>query len=142
MTNLDSSKLFLEVIPRTMRNVRAEIRKFAADEFTTPQYRLLAKVHRQPASNQELADWLGVSAPTISKMIDKLVERGLVNRESLQFGSDRRQIRITATPEGSERVARVSRAVQRSFAKRLAALPEPRRRELIRGLNVLQGLFL
>ncbi len=142
MTNLDSSKLFLEVIPRTMRNVRSEIRKIAGNELTTPQYRVLAKIARTPSSNQELADWLGVSAPTISKMIDKLVQRQLVSREGVDHGADRRQIRIRVTPKGQEKLLRVQRAVQKSFAERLSALPEPRRRELVSGLKVLKELFL
>src|SRR6185437_3857946 len=88
MTDLDHSKLFLEIIPRTMRMVRTEIRKIAGDEFTTPQYRLLSKITRNVCSNQELADWMGVAAPTMSKMVDKLVERGLVRRSAERDVSD------------------------------------------------------
>lgn len=142
MSDLDSTKLFLEVIPRAMRNVRIEIRKVTGNEFTTPQYRLLAKISREPSSNQELADWLGVTAPTLSKMIDKLVERGLVKRSAVASGSDRRQICIRVTAKGNEQVTRVRGAVQRAFAKRLAELPETRKRELVTGLNVLKGLFV
>lgn len=142
MTDLDNTKLFLEVIPRAMRNVRTEIRKVTGNEFTTPQYRLLAKISREPSSNQELADWLGVSAPTLTKMVDKLVERGLVSRSAVASGADRRQICIRVTAKGNEQVTRVRGAVQRSFAKRLASLPEAQKRELVSGLKVLKELFV
>ena len=138
MSDLENTKLFLEVIPRAMRNVRTEIRKVTGNEFTTP----LAKMSREPSSNQELADWLGVSAPTLTKMIDKLVERGLVSRGAVATGADRRQICIRVTAKGNEQVTKVRSAVQRSFAKRLASLPAARKRELVSGLNVLKGLFI
>jgi len=142
MTDLDHSKLFLEIIPRTMRMVRTEIRKIAGDEFTTPQYRLLSKITRNVCSNQELADWMGVAAPTMSKMVDKLVERGLVRRSAERDVSDseidRRKIAIYPTPRGLARTNEVRGAVQQIFARRIAKLPTSRKRELLAGLNVLK----
>jgi DNA-binding MarR family transcriptional regulator len=139
MNDIETAKLLLEVIPRTMRIVRTEIRQIAGGEFTTPQYRLLAKLSREPSTNQELALWMGVSAPSISKMIDKLASRGLVARGA---GSDRRQISIRATPKGAAQVEEVRGIVQKVFAARLAALPAGKKQELMSGLKVLKEIFL
>ena len=151
MTDLNHSKLFLEIIPRTMRMVRMEIRRIAGDEFTTPQYRLLAKISKNSWSNQELAEWMGVSPPTMSKMVDKLVERGLVSRNGTRKSlsrqatgdaePDRRKIAIHATARGIERTSQVRAAVQRIFARRIARLPAGRKRDLLAGLTVLKELF-
>ncbi len=136
MKNEERSKLLLEVIPRTMRMVRTEMRRLAGDEFTVPQYRVLSKLTRGPCSNGELADWMGVSAPTMSKMIDKLVKRGYVARK--MEGSDRRQVVLTCTKKGTDRAQKIRGTVQNTFSERIALLSEDQRRELTAGLLVLK----
>lgn len=141
MSDLETSSLFLEVIPRTMRSIREEIRNIAGSEFTTPQYRLLARIARQPSSNTELAEWMGVSAPTMTNLVDKLVVRGLVTRGSDPKNRDRRQIQIRATQKGTDTSARIRGAVQQVFARRLAELPSARKKDLVAGLKILRELF-
>jgi DNA-binding MarR family transcriptional regulator len=141
MTDLEHAKLFLETIPRTMRSVRSEIRKAAGNEFTTPQFRLLAKISRDSSTNQELAEWMGVSAPTMSKMVDKLVERGLVSRQTEPDSTDRRRIFIRATSRGAQRSNEIRGIVQQGFSQRINGLSAAKKRELLAGLKVLKELF-
>jgi len=135
----DCSKLLLEVVPRTMRLIRAEMRSFAAGDFTIPQFRVLGRLARQPSSNNDLAEWMGVRAPTMTKMIDKLVTRGFVQRKVV--GTDRRQVLLSCTKKGLSRTRAIRNSVQSKLAVNIRSLTEKERAELTAGLLVLEELF-
>jgi DNA-binding MarR family transcriptional regulator len=56
----------------------------------------------------DLSRYLGVTPPTVTVVVDRLVERGLVERQL--DAQDRRQHRCELTPEGQEMLARVREA--------------------------------
>src|ERR1051326_8743682 len=65
------------------RVVRAEVRKHRPQDLSLPQIRALAFVSANPdASASQLADYLGLTRPTTSKLLEQLVRRGLVARTS------------------------------------------------------------
>jgi DNA-binding MarR family transcriptional regulator len=141
MTEPDASTLFLEVIPRCMRLIRGEMRQIAGAELTIPQYRLLARIAREPAGNQALAEWMGVRPATMCRMVDSLVRRKLVRRERPPRSNDRRKVLIRLTAAGRARSGRIRRLTQRVFAARMAVLPPSARDSLMAGLRVLKTRF-
>ena len=95
------SKSILETTPRIMRFIREEMRKQAKGKLTIPQFRVLLKLAREPSLSQsEVADWMGIAAPTLTKMIDTLVKRKLVKR--IKDAKDLRCTRLSATPAGEK----------------------------------------
>ena len=58
-----------------------------------------------PMTNSEVADHLRIRSSTVSKMTDKLVAKGLVERTPLE--SDHRKIALALTPAGAEMQALV-----------------------------------
>jgi len=58
-----------------------------------------------PMTNSEVADRLHIRSSTVSKMTDKLVAKGLVERTPLE--SDHRMIALALTPAGAEMQAMV-----------------------------------
>jgi DNA-binding MarR family transcriptional regulator len=140
MNTDDQAKLLLEVIPRMMRVIRGRMRLAGKDLLTVPQFRVLIRLSKEPQSNQELASWMGVSPPTMSKTIDKLVRRGLLRRKAAL--TDRRQITIECTPKGVKLALKVRGIVQRDLAGGLSALPETKRAALVAGLHVIRETFL
>src|SRR5213593_56534 len=71
----------LETVPLVMRVVRGEMRRQGAHLVSVPQFRALAFVERHPgASLAGVAEHLGVTAPTASTIVDRLVRRRLVGR--------------------------------------------------------------
>lgn len=141
MTDLDHAKVFLEIIPRTMRSYRVEIGRVVRGSFTIQQYRLLAKITRDRCSNKQLAEWMGVSAPAMSNMIDKLIRKGMVRRQDNAADGDRRVSWVIATPKGEAQVKRVRGVVQQLFARRISGLSVAKKRNLLAGLEVLRELF-
>ncbi|WP_284734748.1 MarR family winged helix-turn-helix transcriptional regulator [Sphingosinicella terrae] len=80
-----------------------------------------------------------VRPPTMSRIVDALVEGGLVTREAEP--GDRRSVRITATAKGVKLIeAGRDRRVQ-ALEKRLAALSESERRMLGWAAERLERLF-
>ncbi|HOK08719.1 MAG TPA: MarR family transcriptional regulator [Candidatus Hydrogenedens sp.] len=74
--------------------------KFGHD-LTMPQFQMLVTIKNyEPLKLKELAEYLYVSPPAASLMLDRLVELGLVVRE--QSSEDRREIQIRLTPEASK----------------------------------------
>src|SRR5579883_2213240 len=73
--------------------------------LTTPQAELLCQLNNQAPSLGELAAMLGCDKTNITGMVDRLVRRGLVRRETNT--ADRRVSRVTLTAEGEARRARM-----------------------------------
>ena len=73
-------------------------RAAAARDLTLAQFRVLALVAAGDERSSLLADRLAVAKPTITAVVDGLVERGLVERAAVV--GDRRSIRLTLTKAG------------------------------------------
>lgn len=94
----DIAALALETAPLIMRVIRRLMRAGRGD-LSTPQFRALGYVGRHPgASLSQVANHLGLSAPATSRLVDALVERGLVARATA--AEDRRYITLRLTPPG------------------------------------------
>ena len=71
-----------------------------ASELSLQQLKvLLLAVHRAPITAHEVADALGVTAATVSGLIRRLGEHGLLAREE---APDRRSRHLVATPAGRQ----------------------------------------
>jgi len=84
----------------------------------------------------ELADIERVRPPTMSKIVSKLEERGLVQRSP--HPSDGRQVILAATPQGRDMVAALDRVREEWLAQRLAELPAADRDILRRAAEILR----
>ncbi|NPV70127.1 MAG: MarR family transcriptional regulator [Firmicutes bacterium] len=96
----DCARQIMEVVPAAMRSIRAEMRRQCENQLSVPQFRTMAYLHRQPgASLAAVAEHIGVTPPAMSRMVDRLVERGLVARQS--HPDSRRQLTLALTPHGA-----------------------------------------
>ena len=89
-----------------------------------------------PQSLAELAAAEQVRPPTMSRIVDGLVEAGLVTREVKP--GDRRSVRIAATDEGKRLLEAGRERRVRALTSRLARLAESERRALARGVEILE----
>ncbi|TDC79187.1 MarR family transcriptional regulator [Micromonospora sp. KC606] len=87
---------------------------------------------------RELADVERVQPPTMTKIVAKLEERGLVRRTP--HPTDGRQVILAATEEGRAVLEQFERARNEWLAERLAALTEDERDTLRRAAEILQQL--
>jgi len=137
----DCARELLEVVPPVMRVIRAEMRSHTAPELSVPQFRVLSYVNRNSgASLSEVADHIGLTRPAMSVLIDGLVNRKLVTRET--DPGDRRRLTLTLTRAGQSLYAAARQHTQARLAARLQALPAAERAALVASLEQLRGLFL
>ncbi|MEW2330369.1 MarR family transcriptional regulator [Micromonospora chersina] len=87
---------------------------------------------------RELADVERVQPPTMTKIVAKLEERGLVQRTP--HPTDGRQVILAATEGGRAVLDQFERARNEWLASRLAALTEGERDTLSRAADILQGI--
>ena len=71
----------------------------ACADLSLAQYRVLAMVASGDERASKLAERLAVARPTVTAVVDGLVDRGYVLREAVV--GDRRSIRVSLTPEGA-----------------------------------------
>ena len=92
-----------------------------------------------PLSLAELAAAEQVRPPTMSRIVDALVEGGLVTRET--DAADRRSVRIAATAEGRRLMEAGRERRVRALVERLGRLADSERRALGRGVEILERVL-
>ncbi len=109
-------------------------------ELTMPQLRALFALRRHGDSRMGVvANQLGTSLSTATGVIDRMVERGLVER--WQDPADRRSNVCRLTPEGVDLAERLLTLRRREWGERLNGLTDEEAREAQQGLTILlEGL--
>lgn len=87
---------------------------------------------------RELADLERVQPPTMTKIVARLEERGLVQRTP--HPTDGRQVILSATDEGRAVLAQYQRARDEWLTRRLAELAPDERDTLARAVEILDKL--
>jgi DNA-binding MarR family transcriptional regulator len=136
---VDCSTRLLEVVPLIMRHIRSELRSQAMKELSVPQFRTLMFLRRHPdASLSLVAEHLGLTPPTVSKMIQKLVEQGMVKRNT---ALDRRQVRLSLSAKGISALSKAREGARKQLAENLKSLSEEELRTISTTLEILEGVF-
>jgi DNA-binding MarR family transcriptional regulator len=122
---LTASRLLVAVSARSIA---------AVDEaITLAQFRLLVILQSVGAvKHAALADQLGVNPSTASRMVDRLVAAGMVERQTNP--ASRREIVIELTAEGQRVVRQVTARRRKEIAKIVARMPEATRSGLVDAL--------
>lgn len=119
----------LEVVPLMMRLIRSQMRSHRTPDLSVPQFRALAFLERhEGASLSDVAGHMGLSLPSMSKLIDGLVTRGLVARQT-SF-NDRRCLTLALTASGRSTLE-VARQGAVSYLKEQVATLSPAERAII-----------
>ena len=106
-----------------------------------PEFRALGFINSHAgASLSDVADHIGLTLPSMSKLMDGLVERKLVTRE---FDSaDRRRVMLGLTGRGRAILDAAHAASQTYLAEVLAALSPSERASVAQAMEALRPLFI
>ncbi len=136
----ESAALVADTVPLVMRTIRAEMRSHRSPDLTVPQFRALGFLGRHPgASLSDVAEHIGLTLPSISKMVDRLETRGLVERHSAP--GDRRRICLELTPLGSSTLKAATDATRVRLAELLVALSPEERAIVSQAMRSLRTVF-
>ena len=128
----------LQIIPSVMRFLAAELRH-ADPPLLPPQLGALTLLAQKSCNLSELAELHGVSLPTMSGTISKMVAAGWVERQRSQ--QDRRVVMLALTPAGHKLVEGIGQQLVHQVAGQLAAIPDGDIEKLRDGLSILQTVF-
>lgn len=136
------AKQFLEAQPghyiRRLQQIAVAVFLDETEAFgiTPVQFAALSAIDDQPGLDQRgVARAIGFDAATLGGVVDRLQQRGLVERRASD--ADRRVWHLHATPDGRALVQDMRPAVQAAQRRILAPLPAAERPEFLRMLRQL-----
>ena len=132
-----TARLLATLVPRLNRAFRGQVRPAAG--LSMPQFITLRALRHGPLSAGQLAQRFGVSRPTITRMVDGLVKKGLVERH---VGPEDRRVALTSlTVQGREMLEATEDRATSAMADLLATLPPDRLARLEIALADLANLL-
>jgi DNA-binding MarR family transcriptional regulator len=136
----DGARQLLDTVPQIMRSIRSEMRSHRGHDLSVPQFRTLTFVNRNPeGSLSELADHLGLTLPSVSKLVDGLVNQKLITRRESKV--DRRRLILSLTKDGDDILRIAHQATQDHLMDVLRGLSSEELSAILRALTLLQPLF-
>lgn len=142
MTVPDDTEVIEAIIHASRAMVGIAIRSLTdcgdGDAVTLPQYRTLVVLSESgPRRLADLADALGVSPSTATRMCDRLVRKGLITRTRDEL--DRREVNLKVTTDGRSTVMNVINRRRSDVCALLTSIPRATRRELVDSLRLLSA---
>jgi DNA-binding MarR family transcriptional regulator len=129
----------LDTIPVTLWALRAHMRTHRTPEsLSMPQFGAMLYLRRHDgASLSEAAEYLELALPSASKLINGLVERGVVSRQA--HPADRRRVSLGLTPAGRRLLEAVHEANVTFLAQLLAGLSPSERATVADAMRALRA---
>ena len=123
---LSASRVLVAVAARSLAD--------AAEEVTLTQYRTLVVLASRGTQNLAgLAEAVGVTPATATRMCDRLVRKKLISRR-VERGN-RRNVRVALTERGNELVSAVTVARRREIERVVGAIPADEASVLVQALQ-------
>jgi DNA-binding MarR family transcriptional regulator len=135
-----SARDILETVPLVMRFIRDQIRQRCAPGLSLPQFRTLTFLDRaQNSSLSVLAGHLRLTSPATSRLVNALVNAGLVQRHPV--ATNRRQVALMLTKRGRATLGKARHEIRLRLAGPLKSLSAAEHKNLQRALQVLHQIF-
>jgi DNA-binding MarR family transcriptional regulator len=130
----------LDAMPQVMWFIRRHMRRHRTRGMSIPQFRTLVLLDARPdACLSEVAENLGASLPTASRIVSGLVSKQLVERQTC--ATDRRHCELRLTPAGRAVLNAGRQATQEHLAGELAGLSAADRSVVTAAMGVLDRAF-
>ena len=136
----ECAALLADTVPLVMRAIRAEMRRYSSSDLSVLQFRALLFIGRhRGASLSDVAEQIGLTLPSISKMIDRLEARDLVVRRAAP--GDRRRICPELTPLGKSTLQAAAASSRDHLAEQLSVLSPAERAIIVQAMHSLHSVF-
>lgn len=130
---LNASRMMVEILAQCLLSAETE-------GITPAQFRILDMVHGKTDKPAEIAAMLGISPPAVTSLLERLEERGLLERKAGR--EDRRRVELALTSAGEELVRKVNRCRRAKLRKLLEKLDGKSRASLRESLELLYKAYL
>ncbi len=123
-----------------MRAIRSEMRNRRTPDLSVPQFRVLTFLNRRPgASLSEVADHIGLTPPSMSKIIDGLVARRLITRQDAE--DDRRRVHLALTELGKTLLESAYQDTRARLTEMIAELSSAQYSAIMNSMEALRPIF-
>lgn len=131
----------MESIPVVMYFIRKRMRQRKGQIVSVPQVRALAYLSRHSDSTlNQLADYLAVSNATTCSLVDRLVQKGLIDRR--EDPKERRCVKLNLTSEGQQEYRELHNLAVSELAEILQELRPHQLKQVNEGLSILRNVLM
>ena len=131
----------MDTAPQIVQAIRVEMRRGRDSNISIPQFRTLRFIQRNPDSSlSHLAEHLGLTLPSVSKLVDGLVKQKLVTRK--ESTADRRRLTLVLTQAGASIVDAARAGARANLAKKLADLSNDELKTISQAMQLLHPIFI
>jgi DNA-binding MarR family transcriptional regulator len=136
----EAARAMMDGLPPVMWFIRRHMRRHRTAGMSVPQFRAMCVLERNPTANLcTLAELLGASQPTLSRLISGLVTRGYVARKTCS--DDRRQCELLLTSKGREKVEQARHANLEALTEQIAHFDPVIQQKIIEVMKTLEDVF-
>lgn len=129
----------LDIVPRIMQEIRASTKSCQGGDLPLPQIRVLGNVWKEPKTNKQLAEEIGLSISAMSRVISSMESNGWIKK--FENAEDRRYSNIAITKDGQRLFNSIWNHSSQVISERVIHLSEREKIELQKGLNIIEELF-
>jgi len=134
------SRELMDTAPQIIQAIRVEMRRGRGSDISIPQFRTLGFIQRNPDSSlSNLAEHLGLTLPSVSKLVDGLVKQKLVTRR--ESTADRRMLTLVLTKAGASIVDSARASAQANLAQKLGHLSIDELETIYQAMKLLRPIF-
>lgn len=134
------AQAILDTVPTIMQAIRVEMRLERMHELSVPQFRTLAYIARHPGcSLSDIAEFIGLTLPSMSVLVNGLVLEDLVLRQNSFV--DRRRVTLTLTEAGADVYKRALDGTTAWLHRRLASLSAEECATVVQAMEMLRPIF-
>jgi MarR family transcriptional regulator for hemolysin len=131
----------MDTAPQIVQAIRVEMRRGRGSDISIPQFRSLAFIQRNPDSSlSDVAEHLGLTLPSVSKLVDGLVKQKLVSR--LASTTDRRRLTLALTQAGTAIMNSSRAAAQAELAAKISSLSGAELETICQAMQLLRPVFV
>ena len=131
----------MDTTPQIVQAIRMEMRRGRDSNISIPQFRTLRFIQRNPDSSlSHLAEHLGLTLPSVSKLVDGLVKQKLITRK--ESTADRRRITLVLTQAGASIVDTARAGARANLAEKLAELSNDELETISQAMQLLHPIFI
>lgn len=135
------ARALLEIAPAIVQAMRVQMRAERLHELSVPQFRTLAFIGRHPnCSLSEAAEFIGMTLPSMSVLVNGLVEEGLVLRQTSLL--DRRRVTLNLTETGVGVYAHALEGTLAWLSRQLEPLAEADKQTVLHAMEILRPHFV
>ena len=131
----------MDTAPQIIQAIRVEMRRGRGSNISIPQFRTLRFIQCNPDSSlSNLAEHLGLTLPSVSKLVDGLVKQELVIRQ--ESTADRRRLTLGLTQVGASIVNSAREGAKANLAKKLSDFSDGELETIYKAMKLLRQIFV